>query len=104
MIARSIENSLTKEGTMTTLSGVVVVSGAASGIGRASAAHFAECGAIVIAADLNAAGLATLATDRSNVVVGDLTIVSDLSGVAMAADYLGHYNGVRICTGLELID
>ena len=87
---------------MTTLSGVVVVSGAASGIGRASAAHFAECGAIVIAADLNAAGLATLATDRIHVVAGDLTLDKDCSGVAKAADSLGRVTGLLNCTGLEL--
>ena len=87
---------------MNTLSGVVVVSGAASGIGRASAAHFAECGAIVVATDLNAAGLATLATERIHTVAGDLTRDEDCRRVAAAATALGRVTGLLNCTGLEL--
>jgi NAD(P)-dependent dehydrogenase (short-subunit alcohol dehydrogenase family) len=87
---------------MNTLSGVVVVSGAASGIGRASAAHFAECGAIVVATDLNAAGLATLATERIHMVAGDLTRDEDCRRVAAAATTLGRVTGLLNCTGLEL--
>jgi len=58
---------------MNKLSGVVVVSGAASGIGRASASHFAECGATVVATDINAAGLSTLASGKIETVTADLT-------------------------------
>src|SRR6185369_479287 len=74
---------------MNQLSGVVVVSGAASGIGRASALHFADCGAVVVASDLNAEGLATLATDRIHRVAGDLTRDADCRRVAEAAAKLG---------------
>ena len=87
---------------MNKLSGVVVVSGAASGIGRASASHFAECGATVVASDLNAAGLATLATDRIHVVTADLTRDQDCRAVAKAASALGRVTGLLNCTGLEL--
>ena len=55
---------------MNKLSGVVVVSGAASGIGRASASHFADCGATVVATDLNADGLATLPSRQIHAVAG----------------------------------
>jgi meso-butanediol dehydrogenase / (S,S)-butanediol dehydrogenase / diacetyl reductase len=87
---------------MTKLSGVVVVSGAASGIGRASATHFADCGATVVASDLNAEGLRTLATDRINVVPGDLTRDEDCRRVAEIASRLGRVSGLLNCTGLEL--
>lgn len=87
---------------MNTLSGVVVVSGAASGIGRASAAHFAECGATVVATDLDAAGLASLASDRIHAVPGDLTRDADCVKVAETAASLGRVTGLLNSTGLEL--
>lgn len=87
---------------MNALSGVVVVSGAASGIGRASASHFADCGALVVATDLNAAGLATLASPCIHAVPGDLTRDEDCRRVAAAAAALGRVTGLLNCTGLEL--
>jgi NAD(P)-dependent dehydrogenase (short-subunit alcohol dehydrogenase family) len=87
---------------MNTLSGVVVVSGAASGIGRASARHFAECGARVVATDINAAGLATLASAGIETVAADLTRDEDCRRVAAAAAALGRVTGLLNCTGLEL--
>ncbi len=87
---------------MNKLSGVVVVSGAASGIGRASALHFAECGASVVATDLNAGGLASLASDRIRIVPGDLTQDADCRRVAEVAGGLGRVTGLLNSTGLEL--
>jgi NAD(P)-dependent dehydrogenase (short-subunit alcohol dehydrogenase family) len=87
---------------MSKLSGVVVVSGAASGIGRASASHFADCGATVVATDLNAEGLRTLATERIHPIPGDLTRDEDCRRVADAAARLGRVTGLLNCTGLEL--
>jgi NAD(P)-dependent dehydrogenase (short-subunit alcohol dehydrogenase family) len=87
---------------MNTLAGVVVVSGAASGIGRASASHFVDCGAVVVASDLNVEGLATLASDRIHVVPGDLTLDADCVYVAEKAASLGRVTGLLNCTGLEL--
>jgi NAD(P)-dependent dehydrogenase (short-subunit alcohol dehydrogenase family) len=77
----------------------VVVSGAASGIGRASAQHFAECGALVVGTDLNAEALGTLASDRIKVVPGDLTRDADCRRVAEAAAGLGQVTGLLNCTG-----
>lgn len=87
---------------MNKLSGIVVVSGAASGIGRASALYFAECGATVVASDLNAEGLQTLASERIHVVPGDLTRDADCAHVADRAAALGLVTGLLNCTGLEL--
>ena len=84
------------------LSGVVVVSGAASGIGRASAQYFAECGAQVVGCDLNGAGLATLAGPRIETVTADLTRDADCRRVADAAAKRGRITGLLNCTGLEL--
>lgn len=51
----------------------VIVTGAASGIGRALAANFAKDGAQVVAVDVNGEGLASLAGDGIETVVGDVT-------------------------------
>ena len=87
---------------MNSLSGVVVVSGAASGIGRASASHFADCGALVVATDINATGLASLESARIHIAPGDLTRDEDCRRVAAAAAALGRVTGLLNCTGLEL--
>lgn len=87
---------------MNKLSGIVVASGAASGIGRASALHFAECGATVVACDLNADGLKSLATERIHVVPADLTRDADCRRVAEVAAALGRVTGLLNCTGLEI--
>ncbi len=87
---------------MNKLSGIVVVSGAASGIGRASASHFADCGAMVVATDINAEGLATLSSERIHTVAADLTHDEDCRRVADAAAGLGQVTGLLNCTGLEI--
>src|SRR5437764_32293 len=87
---------------MNHLSGVVVVSGAASGIARACAAHFAECGAKVVATDLNVETLATLAAPSIHTVAADLTRDADAGCVAAEAAGLGRITGLLNCTGLEL--
>jgi NAD(P)-dependent dehydrogenase (short-subunit alcohol dehydrogenase family) len=87
---------------MNRLSGVVVVSGAASGIGRASALHFVDCGATVVATDLDASGLSTLVSPQIHPIAGDLTRDEDCRRVAAAAAALGRVTGLLNCTGLEL--
>ena len=57
-----------------------IVTGAASGIGRATARLLAEAGARVCAVDIEAGGLAALATEA-----GCATIVADLSDPAACA-------------------
>jgi NAD(P)-dependent dehydrogenase (short-subunit alcohol dehydrogenase family) len=51
----------------------VVVTGAASGIGRALATMYAEDGAVVVAVDRNADGLASIQGERIETLVGDVT-------------------------------
>ena len=86
---------------MTSLSGVVLVTGAASGIGRASAEHFATLGATVVAADKDAAGLATL-PPAIHAVAADLTRGAECATVAARAAALGRITGLMNCAGLEL--
>jgi NAD(P)-dependent dehydrogenase (short-subunit alcohol dehydrogenase family) len=47
---------------MAKLAGVVIVTGAASGLGREAAVHFADCGASVLAVDINRQGLEAIAS------------------------------------------
>lgn len=86
---------------MTGLSGIVVVTGAASGIGRASALHFAELGATVVAVDVQPA-VEDLAASGLHPVVADLTRLEDCRRVADAAAALGTVRGLFNCAGLEL--
>ena len=56
----------------------VIVTGAASGIGRATARAFAAQGARVMLADVDAAGLAALAAE----LPGSATVVTDVTDPA----------------------
>jgi NAD(P)-dependent dehydrogenase (short-subunit alcohol dehydrogenase family) len=87
---------------MPCLSGVVIVTGAASGIGRCCAAHFRACGATVLAADRNGDGLASLAGERLHTIRADLTKAAECQGVADRAASLGRVTGLLNCAGLEL--
>jgi NAD(P)-dependent dehydrogenase (short-subunit alcohol dehydrogenase family) len=84
------------------LKDVVVVTGAASGIGRASAEHFAGCGALVVGADIDQTGLDTLVGDRIRTIRADLTDEKSCAAVAELAASLGTVRGLFNCAGLEL--
>ena len=62
---------------MAQLSGIVVVTGAASGLGREAARHFADCGAAVLAVDINRAGLDEIASPRIEPFVADVSRAAD---------------------------
>ncbi len=87
---------------MTKLSGVVIVTGAASGLGQASAKHFAECGAIVVAVDIDEAGLKSIASERIHPAVADVTKTEDCKAVADKAAALGPVTGLLNSAGIEL--
>ena len=87
---------------MTKLSGVVIVTGAASGLGQASAQHFAECGATVVAVDINEAGLQSIASDRIHPAAADVTKATDCKAVADQAAALGPVTGLLNSAGIEL--
>ncbi len=87
---------------MTKLSGVVIVTGAASGLGQASAQHFAECGATVVAVDINEAGLQAIASDRIHPAAADVTKATDCKAVADKAAALGPVTGLLNSAGIEL--
>jgi NAD(P)-dependent dehydrogenase (short-subunit alcohol dehydrogenase family) len=87
---------------VTQLSGVVIVTGAASGIGRASAQHFATLGARVVAADIDAKGLAALEAPNIVTVRADLAKGDDCRRVADNAAGQGRITGLFNCAGLEI--
>jgi NAD(P)-dependent dehydrogenase (short-subunit alcohol dehydrogenase family) len=84
------------------LSGVVIVTGAASGLGRESARHFADCGARVVAVDINEDGLASIASERIHPVVADVTRAVDCKAIADRAAMLGPVKGLLNSAGIEL--
>jgi NAD(P)-dependent dehydrogenase (short-subunit alcohol dehydrogenase family) len=69
---------------------VCLITGAASGIGRATAERFLAEGALVVAADLDGAGLARLAGGpggaRVTPVVGDVSRAADVRRMVAAAE------------------
>ena len=87
---------------MVSLTGVVIVTGAASGIGRAAALRFAELDAVVVAADVNEAGLAEIRSARIQPIAVDLTDEAHCRATAGLAASLGTVTGLFNCAGLEL--
>ena len=93
--------------------GVVVVTGAASGIGRAAAVAFHRQGAVVMAMDVNRAGLADLRseledTNRCVTAVADLTSGPDIVSVFEQVERMGGcevlVNAAGIGVSLPLLD
>ena len=84
------------------LSGVVIVTGAASGLGREAAIHFADCGATVVAVDVNEAGLKSISSDRIHAITADVTRIADCKRVAERAAELGTITGLLNSAGIEL--
>jgi len=84
------------------LTGVVIVTGAASGLGRGAAIHFADCGATVVAADINGEGLESIRSARIHPVVADVTKSADCKAVADKAAGLGPVTGLLNSAGIEL--
>jgi dihydroanticapsin dehydrogenase len=75
---------------------VVVVTGAASGIGRATAAEFLRTGANVLGVDVNSQGMEELQTElgdddrsRFSFATGNLAIAADVQAVFVRAAELG---------------
>lgn len=74
-----------------------VVTGAASGIGRAVARHVLDAGARLIAVDRDAEGLRELGARGAIIVVADLSIAADRARVierGAGADYLVNVAGI----------
>ena len=87
---------------MAKLSGVVIVTGAASGLGKESARHFADCGATVVAVDINEAGLRSIASTQIHPMVADVTRAAECKSVADKAAVLGPVTGLLNSAGIEL--
>ena len=85
----------------------IIVTGAASGMGRHFALRLAECGASVLGVDLSREALADLETEAEatsgslETCVADVTLEEDVSSMVDAAvDSFGKVNGLVNCAGL----
>ncbi|MFC1802390.1 SDR family NAD(P)-dependent oxidoreductase [Thermoproteota archaeon] len=77
---------------------VVVVTGAARGIGRSMVKNFVESGALVVAADRDAEGLAETCAplgDRVVALVADISTVEGAKGIVDEA--VNRFGGVDVC-------
>src|SRR5262249_24442681 len=70
--------------------------------GRASAIYFAECGALVLAVDVNRRGLDEIASSRIEPFVADVSRAADCAAVAARAAALGTVTGLLNSAGIEL--
>ena len=75
----------------------VVVTGAASGIGRATTLLFAREGATVFAADLNLAGAEEVAREGDNII----PVACDVCDVAQIKALMDHAAGT--CGGIDVV-
>lgn len=75
----------------------VVITGAASGIGRAATLLFAREGATVFAADLNLTGAEAVAREGENIV----PVACDVCDVAQIKDLMDHAAGT--CGGIDVL-
>lgn len=87
---------------MESVQGISVVTGAASGIARATAELLDARGGPVLAVDRNADGLASLSGERIETCVADVTRGADCARVAERAAEMGTVTGLVNCVGLEL--
>lgn len=80
-----------------------LVTGAASGIGRASAIKLAEAGADVIAVDINTAGLEQLAAEVPNVeaITCDLSNLAGIADLPKDIDILVNVAGIQTVSPIE---
>jgi NAD(P)-dependent dehydrogenase (short-subunit alcohol dehydrogenase family) len=86
---------------MTQLSGTVVVTGAGSGIGAATAARAAECGAHVVGVDILPPQEYARAIDVTY-VEADVSTTEGCATVAKAAQTAGPLRGLFNCAGVEI--
>lgn len=86
---------------------VIIITGAATGIGHTSALHFAECGARIVIADCDVRGADTAAQIRSNggqaaFIRTDVAIEGDVEAmVACAIETYGRLDGAFNNAGIE---
>jgi NAD(P)-dependent dehydrogenase (short-subunit alcohol dehydrogenase family) len=80
---------------------VVLITGAASGIGRATAAACAEAGARVVATDLKVPDVAAFGADAIGLALDVSSAEAAQAAVAAALQETGHIDGLVNCAGVE---
>lgn len=80
-----------------------LVTGAASGIGRAAAVAFAATGAHVLAVDINAEGLASLAEEVPGIepITADLSVLERIADLPTDIDILVNVAGIQTVSPIE---
>ena len=80
-----------------------LITGAASGIGRAAAVAFAEAGAHVLAVDINAEGLASLADEVPGIepITADLSVLERIGDLPTDIDILVNVAGIQTVSPIE---
>ena len=80
-----------------------LVTGAASGIGRATAVKLAEAGAHVVAVDMNAEGLASLQAELPDIepVVCDLSELEAIGDLPKDIDILVNVAGIQTVSPIQ---
>lgn len=80
-----------------------LVTGAASGIGRAAAIAFAATGAHVLAVDINAEGLASLADEVPGIepITADLSVLERIGDLPTDIDILVNVAGIQTVSPIE---
>jgi NAD(P)-dependent dehydrogenase (short-subunit alcohol dehydrogenase family) len=82
----------------------VIVTGAASGIGRATALRLLADGRAVLAVDRDAAGLEELAGEGAGTLAADVTVAADRRRIAAAVEPAGLVNAAGVIRLLPIDD
>jgi NAD(P)-dependent dehydrogenase (short-subunit alcohol dehydrogenase family) len=78
----------------------VIVTGGASGIGRATALRLAEEGGRVLAVDLDAAGLASLAAEQPGIATRAGSVADEATARAIVADWVAEAGGLDVLVNM----
>ena len=78
----------------------VIVTGGASGIGRATALRLAAEGGRVLAVDLDAAGLASLAAEQPGIATRAGSVADEATATSIVADWVAEVGGLDVLVNM----